>query len=80
MKPWVGLTTLIAGIALLVSSRLERGSVPSWLPRLAAAITALGLGALAATRTGLAWSIVSIVSSIVAIVLLMLVIRENLRR
>jgi hypothetical protein len=79
MKPWVGIVTLGAGIALLITSRLERGLVPPWLPRLAAAITALGLGAVAATRGGLLWSVVSIAASIVAIALLLIVIRDNLK-
>jgi hypothetical protein len=73
--------TLMVGAALLwVASRRERSRVPSWVPVLAIAIAALGLGTLAATRPGLAWSISSICFSLIAIVLILVVIREILRR
>jgi hypothetical protein len=80
MSLWIGLATLAIGLTLLVTSRLEREAVPGWLPRLAVAVTALGAGTLAATRPGMAWSFASIGFSLVAIVLLLLVIRDTLRR
>ena len=80
MPLWIGLATLVIGLTLVVTSRLERDAVPPWLPRLALAVTALGVGTLASTRPGLAWSVSSISFSLVAIVLLLLVIRETLRR
>ena len=80
MRLWIGLATLIAGVALLATSRRERADVPAWMPRLGLAVTALGVATLAATRPGLAWSISSISFSLIAIVLLAWVIRDILRR
>ena len=80
MPLWIGLVTVVIGLTLLVTSRVQRDAVPPWLPRLALAVTALGVGTLAATRPGIAWSLSSISFSLVAIVLLVLVIRETLRR
>jgi hypothetical protein len=80
MSLWIGLATLVLGVTLVITSRLERDSVPAWLPRLAVAVTSLGAGTLAATRPGLEWSFASIGFSLVAIVLLVLVIRDTLRR
>lgn len=80
MPLWIGLATLVIGLTLIVTSRMERDAVPVWLPRLAVAVTSLGAGTLAATRPGLAWSFTSIGCSLVAIVLLILVIRDTLRR
>ena len=79
-RVWIGLLTFGAGIALWLSARQERAHVPAWMPRLAIAIAALGLSTLAATRDGLGWSVSSISFSVIAIVLLLTVIRETLRR
>jgi len=73
--------TLLVGAALLwVASRRERSRVPKWVPVLAIAIAALGLSTLATTQTGIGWSISSICFSIIAIVLILVVIREIIRR
>lgn len=80
MSLWIGLVTLVIGLTLVVSSRLEREAVPGWLPRLAVAVTALGAGTVASTRPGVGWSFASIGFSLVAIVLLVLVIRATLRK
>jgi hypothetical protein len=77
---WVGIVTLAAGVALLVTTRLERAALPRWMPRLALGVSALGLATLAARQPGLAWSISAIAFSLVAIVLIVLVLLENLRR
>ena len=76
----IGVVTLVIGLTLIVTSRLERDAVPHWLPRLAVAVSALGAGTLASTRPGVAWSISSISFSLIAIILLVLVIRDTLRR
>jgi len=76
----IGIVTLVIGLTLLVSSRRERDAVPEWLPRLALAVTALGVGTLASTRPGVGWSISSIAFSLIAIVLLIGVLRATLRR
>jgi len=72
--------TLAAGLALLVSTRLERKLLPPWMPRLALGVSALGLATLAARQPGLAWSVSAISFSLVAIVLIVLVLADILRR
>ena len=80
MPRWVGVVTLVAGLALLVSTRVERQVLPPWMPRLAVAVCALGVATLAARQPGLGWSVSAIAFSLVAIVLIVLVLAENLRR
>lgn len=80
MQLWIGIITFVAGMTLIASSRRDAAVAPLWLRRLAYAVTALGLGTLAATRPGFWWSASSIALSIVAIVLLLGVIRDSLRR
>ena len=73
--------TLIVGAALLwLSSRREKARVPQWVPTLAIAIGSLGVSVAGATRPGIGWSISSICFSLIAIVLILLVIRDILRR
>ena len=85
MRLWIGATTFLVGAALwfAVGGRFgapEGRGGPTWLPRLGLALGALGLSVLASTRPGLSWAISSICFSIVAIVLLAWVLRDNLRR
>lgn len=80
MQLWIGILTLLGGVALWVAARREREEVPRWFQRVAVGVVALGVSTLVATRTGLAWSLWSIAFSLVAIVLLGSVIWENLRR
>lgn len=80
MPLWVGVVTLAAGLALLVSTRLERKLLPPWMPRLALGVCALGLATLAARQPGLSWSVSAIAFSLVAIVLIVLVLADILRR
>ena len=73
--------TLLIGAALLwLASRRERSRVPRWVPSLAIAIGALGLSVAASSRPGIGWSISSICFSVIAIVLILLVIRDILKR
>jgi peptidoglycan/LPS O-acetylase OafA/YrhL len=73
--------TLIVGAALLwLSSRREKARVPPWVPTLALASGSLGVSVAVATRPGIGWSISSICFSLIAIVLILLVIRDILRR
>ena len=73
--------TLLIGAALLwLASRRERSRVPRWVPSLAIAIGALGLSVAASSRPGIGWSISSICFSLIAIVLILLVIRDILKR
>ena len=80
MPTWVGVVTLLAGLALLVTTRVERDALPRWMPRLATAVCALGLATLAARQAGLWWSVSAIAFSVVAIVLIVLVLADILRR
>ena len=73
-------TLLVGAIVLWFASRREQARVPRWVPSLAVAIGALGLSTAGATQPGLGWSISSICFSLIAIVLIVTVIREMLRR
>ncbi len=84
LRLWIGIVTFVAGAMLWYVAHRERlaggASVPVWVERLGLAIGSLGLGTLAATVPGLAWSIVSSLFSLVAIVLMLRVLREGTRR
>jgi hypothetical protein len=80
MQLWLGIVTFIAGAVLWWVSNRERALVPSWVPRLGIGVTALGLSTMAATQPALPWKLASSALSLVAIVLIVLVLRENLRR
>ena len=73
-------TLLIGALLLWVASRRERSSVPRWVPPLAIAIGALGLSVGASSRPGVGWSISSICFSLIAIILIVMVLRDMLRR
>ena len=80
MRISLSLTLLVGAALLWVVSKRERGKTPPWVPTLAVAIAALGLSTAASTQVGVAWSISSICFSLIAIILILLVIREILRR
>ena len=80
MRLSLAATLLIGAIGLWFASRRERSRVPKWVPTLAVAIGALGLSTAAASRPGIGWSISSICFSLIAIVLILAVLREILRR
>ncbi len=80
MRLTLAATLLVGAAVLWLASRRERGRVPPWVPILAIAIGSLGLSTAASTQQGLGWSISSICFSIIAIVLILLVMREILRR
>lgn len=77
---WIGFATLAAGVVLFFTSRWERDRLPRWFDRLPIAVVALGLSTIFLAREGLAWSVLSAGCSLVAIVTLVLVIRDILRR
>ena len=73
--------TLLVGAAVLwLASRRERSRIPAWVSPLAVAIAALGLSVAAASRPGVGWSISSICFSLIAIILILMVLRDMLRR
>ncbi len=73
--------TLVVGAVLLwLASRREQSRVPRWVPTLAIAIASLGISVAVASRPGIGWSISSICFSLIAIILILVVIREILRR
>jgi peptidoglycan/LPS O-acetylase OafA/YrhL len=74
-------TTLIVGAILLwFASRRERSRIPRWVPTLAIAIGSLGVSVAVASQPGVGWSISSICFSLIAIILIVVVIRDMLRR
>jgi hypothetical protein len=80
MRLVLAATLVVGAILLWFASRRERTRVPRWVPTLAVAIGALGLSTAAASQPGLGWSISSICFSLIAIILIVTVIRDMLRR
>ena len=80
MRLVLAATLVVGAILLWFASRRERTRVPRWVPTLAVAIGALGLSTAAASQPGLGWSISSICFSLIAIILIVTVIRDLLRR
>lgn len=82
----VGALAFVAGAALWFFTRrsalaaADRRAPAASLPRLGMAMGALGLSLLASSQPGLGWSISSICYSLVAILLLVRVARDALRR
>ena len=82
----VGAVTFVAGAAIWFYTRgraataADRRHPLASLPRLGVAAAALGVSVMASAQRGLSWSISSICFSLVAIVLLVLVARDALRR
>jgi len=56
------------------------GALPPTRPRFGLAMAALGLATLASTQQGLGWSISAICFSLIAIILLVTLLMESLRR
>jgi len=77
---WVGLITLVGGIALWFTSRRERGQVPAWFPRLSIGISCLGVSTMLLARGGTLFSLLSAAFSLVSITLLVSIIWRLLRR
>jgi peptidoglycan/LPS O-acetylase OafA/YrhL len=80
MRLVLAATLVVGAILLWFASRRERTRVPRWVPTLAIAIGALGISTAAASQPGLGWSISSICFSLIAIILIVTVIRDLLRR
>jgi len=73
--------TLVVGAVLLwLTSRREQSRVPRWVPTLAIAIASLGISVAVASQPGIGWSISSMCFSLIAIILILVVIREILKR
>ena len=80
MRLPLGVVLFVAGALLWYAAGRWRTPVPPHVPRLGLGMSALGLSVLAAAQPGVAWTVVSICFSVVAIVLLLSVIAEMLRR
>jgi hypothetical protein len=82
----VGGVAFVAGAAIWFATRrravaaADRRAPAASLPRIGIAMGALGLSVLASSQRGLGWSISSICYSLVAILLLVRVARDSLRR
>lgn len=73
-------TLVVGAILLWLASRREQSRVPRWVPTLAIAIASLGISVAAASQPGIGWSISSICFSLIAIILIVVVIRDILKR
>ena len=73
----LGIATFVAGSLLFAWTRRRADVTPQ---RLALALAALGLAALATTQPGLWWSVAAIGFATTAIVLLIRVLQASLRR
>jgi hypothetical protein len=80
MRLVLAATLVVGAILLWFASRRERTRVPRWVPTLAVAMGALGISTAAASQPGLGWSISSICFSLIAIILIVTVICDMLRR
>ena len=85
MRLWLGIVTFVVGAILwfLTGARFAGPRIrsrPPWVPRLGGALSALGISTMASTRPGVSWSISSICFALIAIVLLVWVLKDNLRR
>src|SRR5688500_11810744 len=85
MRFWLGVVTFLSGAVVWfltapTFARPGRPPRPAWLARFGLALGALGLSVLASTRPGFGWTISSICFSLIAIVLLVWVLRDNVRR
>ena len=82
----IGAVAFVAGAAIWFFGRrravdaADRRAPAASLPRIGIAMGALGLSVLASSQRGLGWSISSICYSLVAILLLVRVARDSLRR
>ena len=79
---WLGVGTFVAGAVLWwTAAQTTRGQGwPPWAGRLGLGLLSLGFATLAQTQAGMVWRVSSICFSVVAIVLLLMVLRDNLRR
>ena len=80
MRLQLAATLVVGAVLLWLASRREQSRVPRWVPTLAIAIAALGISVAVASQPGIGWSISSICFSLIAIVLILVVIREILKR
>lgn len=80
MRFLIGAVLFVAGVALFVSARRERDHVLPGMPRLGIGVAALGLASMTLTLGTFAWNIVSIVFGAIAVVLLLSVMIQQLRR
>lgn len=80
MRVWLGIGTFVFGALLLVWAERLGAAAPVFMRRLAMGIGALGVATMASTQPGPWWSVSAICFSVIAIVLLVTVLRDSLRR
>lgn len=83
MRLWLGIGTFLVGAVIWFRTSATFGRTPPaaalWLPRLGVALGALGIAVMSGTRSGLGWGISSICFALIAVILLVWVLRDNLR-
>lgn len=77
---WLGVITFLVGALVWHFARTGRLRGPAWLTRLGVGMASLGVATLALTQPGLGWMISSICFSLIAIIYLLSIIVELLRR
>jgi hypothetical protein len=85
VRLWLGVVTFLVGAAVWFFTGARFGPAArrdgaDWVPRFGLALGALGLSVLASTQPGLSWTISSICFSLIAIILLVWVLIETVRR
>ena len=80
MRFFIGAFLFVAGVALFISARREREHVLPGMTRLGVGVAALGLASMALALETFAWHVVSIVFGAIAVVLLLWVMIQQLRR
>lgn len=77
---WLGVVVFVSGGLVLRYATREPRRAPRWIARLGVAMGALGLGTMAMTQPGLGWAISSICFSLIAIIYLVAILIELLKR
>ena len=77
---WLGVATFVGGALLWRYATRPGRSGPQWLGKLGVAMSSLGVGTLAMTQGGLGWAISSICFSLIAIVYLVTILWELMRK
>lgn len=83
MRLWLGIGTFLLGAVIWFRTGAAFGHrappVAQWVPRLGLGLGALGIAVMAGTRQAPGWQVSSICFALIAVILLVWVLRDNLR-